>query len=883
MTRRIVCSAALALATVLLATVLLPACADGGGPIDDTRRDSGVPPTPDAGKSCELGEEDCFGTCVLTDRDPLHCGACGNACADGERCQLGMCVVSCPAGQEPCTDGSGVTRCVSTDSDPANCGACGNVCGAGTVCSEGSCAASCGAGLTACEEGPSVACVDLDGAESHCGACGNACAAGETCVDGACRVICAEGETACGSLCVDTRDDDDNCGGCGVLCRDDERCMDGDCTLVCGGGTTDCDGVCRDLSADATNCGACGNACDPGEICMDGACALTCPSGQTVCAGACVFLDRDPANCGDCGDVCVAPVGGTVSCADSACVPACPSGQTNCAGTCRDTSADGSNCGACGNVCGDREVCMGGSCVSTVPPLPGPTFRVTEFGQTGCATLEHDAFTGDDRGGLAVSTSQLFVSGDEATARFGRNDLAGGTRLTQIWDGMVTNLRNNAVYVLADDAGPLERGGGTITRLLLLSASSGQLAGTQVRLSTPIPASGSTFGSTVGLFSGWDRVAVHNGSRVYVVDLASGDVTDLGAMTTPTRRTCENWAYWGLLEHSGSTYDLVYVESSTAVVRARVPSGATSPVASFTDLGDMCSIGASPTAGRWYFHVEYDSQFGGATISENVGSCPATFDTSSGLRVSSLGGASCTLVEHTDETGDDRGGIAVSSSHVFVSGDRATARFRRTDLGAGEPLGRIHDGMVSNLRTAEVYLLGNGGRPLPRGGGQVTQLVPVSATSGLPSGTPLDLSTPIDVAGTTSGGDVGLFAGYDRIAIHTGERVYHVALPSGDVTDLGPVPAPTGRRCENWAYWGVAEYFDGRLHLAYANGDQIDRMRVPEGSVTTVSTFTDLSDMCSLSFVPTLNRWYFHHEWDSQFTATSGENLVYCAGSWDQP
>lgn len=851
---------------------------------------SGTPimPRTDGGLGCPPDLAACGGSCVdlIDDRD--HCGACGAACADGEACRGGMCAVACPRGQSACEVG-GATICVSTESDPMNCGDCGVSCPAGQVCSVGACAASCAAGLTACTLADgSTACATLNTDAAHCGGCGNRCAPSESCTGGTCGVVCPMGQMACGGLCVDLANDDANCGGCGTACGASETCRASGCVTVCPPGAMDCDGICRDTATDSGHCGRCNMPCGSGEACIGGTCTLSCPPGQTVCAGSCVFTDRDPLHCDRCGNLCPSPVGGSASCTAGACSGSCPPGQTNCSGTCRDLATDSSNCGACARPCAGGTICRTASCVPDLPPLGGTTFRIDSLSASGCTVVEHEALTGDDRGGVAVSSSQMFVTGDTATARFSRTDLTAGVALADQNDALVSNLRNGEIYALADAVGRLPGGGGTITRLLHLSSSSGQpLTTGHVTLSTPISASGTTFGSTVGIFAGYDRVVIHNSARVYSIALGTGVVTDLGAMPMPSRQACENWAYWGIAETDGANTNLIFAQNNTTVLKVRVPTGATVGTFSFTNLSDMCSISAAPTLNRWYFHHEYASQF--TTVSsEHVGYCNATFDTVGGnFRVLTMTGTGCATYDHNTLTGDDRGGIAVSLSYVFYTGDAATVRFSRASFppATAERLGRVHDGMIANLRTGQVYVLGNAGRPLLGGGGQVTELILLSATSGIPSGTVLTLATPIDATATPSGSTVGLFSGYDRAVIHAGARVYHIDLTTGAVLDLGSMARPINRAaCESWAYWGVAELFGGQLWISYVNtADAIERSRVPDGMTMTVAPFTDLSDMCGFTVVPTLNRWYFHHEYASQFIATTGEHIGFCGAIWSSP
>jgi hypothetical protein len=248
------------------------------------------------------------------------------------------------------------------------------------------------------------------------------------------------------------------------------------------------------------------------------------------------------------------------------------------------------------------------------------------------------------------------------------------------------------------------------------------------------------------------------------------------------------------------------------------------------------------------------------------------------FRVTSLSASQCAAVEHGQLTGDDRGGIAASSTHVFYSGDSSTARFLMDDLSGGTALGQVYDTLASNLRTEQIYALANDTGLLVQGG-VVTRLVALDGVTALPTGAAIELSQPIGMPGFGA----GIFAGFDRIVLYNGVKIFNIDLPSGIVSDLGPFTFPNYHGCENWAFWGIAEYFDGGIHLVYVRDYQsIARTRVSDGSTSTVASFNSLSDMCSITFSLTRNRWYFHHEGGSQFGSFS-EAIGYCDAGWDQP
>lgn len=226
------------------------------------------------------------------------------------------------------------------------------------------------------------------------------------------------------------------------------------------------------------------------------------------------------------------------------------------------------------------------------------------------------------------------------------------------------------------------------------------------------------------------------------------------------------------------------------------------------------------------------------------------------------------VVDHNAQTGDDRGGIAASDSILLYSGDASTARFNLANLSGITALGSVYDAIVSDLRSGKIYSLANGTTPLSYSGGTVTTLLEHNPTTGVPTTTTVTLTSPISLPANS--GNVGIFAGYGRVVVHTGSRVFDIAVPSGIVTDLGAMTWPAHAYTENWAYWGVAEYSGGQVRLVYVRDTQtIVRTVVPGGPTTEFAYFSNLSDMACITVSVPLNRWYFHHEGGSQFGGSS--------------
>ena len=258
--------------------------------------------------------------------------------------------------------------------------------------------------------------------------------------------------------------------------------------------------------------------------------------------------------------------------------------------------------------------------LSVVEMPGGESFRVESLLTNGSQIVDHNSQTGDDRGGIAISSSAVFYNGDTGAGRFGLN-LTGGTALGQLFDAWVSDLRSGMVYSMASPTGLLTSSGGTATRLAQHDPATGLPNGTYITLSSSIPLTGVS--GNVGFFAGYGRILVHNGSRMYVILLPSGIVVDLGLMTVPAHTPTETWAYWGIAEFFNGVHSIVYVQSSSTIARTEVPGGLTTTVGSFSYLSDMAAITVSVPLNRWYFHYEGSAQFGGSL--ETLGFAPAVF------------------------------------------------------------------------------------------------------------------------------------------------------------------------------------------------------------------------------------------------------------------
>jgi len=254
------------------------------------------------------------------------------------------------------------------------------------------------------------------------------------------------------------------------------------------------------------------------------------------------------------------------------------------------------------------------------------------------------------------------------------------------------------------------------------------------------------------------------------------------------------------------------------------------------------------------------------------GSCTGGGSTGANFRVSSLLTTGCTTLEHGTPGGDDRGPLAAVSGFLVVSGDTRTVSINTTTQAVTNVPVRL-DWMTSNLRTGQLVVFAANNTVLPvEVGGMAQQILVVDPATGLPSGAPIMLSQAIRIVP-----GAGIFAGWDRAVVWDSTTLWNINLTNGAVQSLGPWTMPTYQSCELGGLWGVAETEGTETNLVYVSSTTaISRVRVSTRAVTTVGNYSNLSDMCGISVLPSANRWYFHHESTSQFRSGGDETAGWC-------
>src|SRR5919201_1563143 len=97
---------------------------------------------------------------------------------------------------------------------------------------------------------------------------------------------------------------------------------------------------------------------------------------------------------------------------------------------------------------------------------------------------------------------------------------------------------------------------------------------------------------------------------------------------------------------------------------------------------------------------QLDGEMGASPIGEEFRTMPNQF-----FRIFELTALNASAIEQSAHAGDDNGGIAVTPTRIFVTGDTATAALTK-DLSSNVSTGTQYNGIVSDLASGQLFTLG---------------------------------------------------------------------------------------------------------------------------------------------------------------------------------
>lgn len=245
------------------------------------------------------------------------------------------------------------------------------------------------------------------------------------------------------------------------------------------------------------------------------------------------------------------------------------------------------------------------------------TFTIDTITNNNLVLADHDAVTGDDRGGVAITDSSIYYVGDNGTVRFDL-DLTTQSVTLPVMDGIFSDLSARKIWTLYNSANSslpsAFSGSFTVDAFAELNGNLG-LTGTNTPLSEPV-----VMGTGIaqsGIFSGYGKLGLFNGQNFYVVDVTSGQVDSIGQYTMNLYGS-ENWSDWGNLGYDGIDYIAYYKDwMNGQIVGHNLTTNVIEVISQFPGSSDMATFTYHPDNDRLYFHYEGSGNFGG--FSETAG------------------------------------------------------------------------------------------------------------------------------------------------------------------------------------------------------------------------------------------------------------------------
>jgi hypothetical protein len=375
-------------------------------------------------------------------------------------------------------------------------------------------------------------------------------------------------------------------------------------------------------------------------------------------------------------------------------------------------------------------------------------------------------------------------------------------------------------------------------------------------------------------FSNQDTILCELGDTVQLFPSSTGGtISGIGSTVTgfdPSIGPGNYWIYYDLGDVCGSNDSIEFVVQTPIVE----PSVGGCP-------GDSLTLASTGGPGISWFDDVYGSNMldtgdvytflmdTAVSYFYAAGSGTGTF------YIDTVTNTNSTVLDHNSNTGDDRGGVAITHDWFYVVGDNNSARIDPGFTGVWETLPQ-RDGIISNLDNGMLYTLWNGTSDinawsLPF---NFSHLAPMDDMLVIDGAGAIALSSPINI---TSHSIMG--AGKDFMILWNGgdQTFYKINYNSGFVEVLGTGNPPYAGS-ESWADWGVAEVLpSGDYAITYrtwSGGGQLERFNITQGTQSVVVDFGavgGISDLTSFTVAPWSNQFFFHHEGSSGAFGGSSE------------
>jgi len=257
--------------------------------------------------------------------------------------------------------------------------------------------------------------------------------------------------------------------------------------------------------------------------------------------------------------------------------------------------------------------------------------------------VNNNGLVGDDRGGIAVTPQYVYYIADQGGVRYDA-DMQNPLSPLPTRDGLFSDLATGELFSLWNNTSNTEPQSNstnyTVNAIRTLNADLSFGSGI-TELSQPVSLGNSDYFRN-GIFAGAGILGLYSGNtqHFYVINICNGGVTDLGLNTDPAFRGTESWSDWGVIEHDGTGYSIIYRNNTgNDIVRLNLPAGTTESIGTFpAGIADLACLTYSPWNKNWYFHFEGTSgALGGTSESTGYANASDSMSVISGSSVSCPG------------------------------------------------------------------------------------------------------------------------------------------------------------------------------------------------------------------------------------------------------
>lgn len=229
------------------------------------------------------------------------------------------------------------------------------------------------------------------------------------------------------------------------------------------------------------------------------------------------------------------------------------------------------------------------------------------------AVVDHDITSGDDRGGILIGDTNVYILGDNGVSRFNLN-LQNEQYINIDNDGMFNDLTTRKIYSFsnAQNDFPTNNFGGTFVASKIIELDVNLVpTGVEVPLSQNITIGFGNFYQSL-MLSGFSEVMVSDvNNDFYKLEIVSGNVALMGQQSVDPYGS-ENWMSWGVLGYDGSDYHAFYRSNFSGIVDYNFGTQTEVDLDGFNDWSDLASFTVDEQTNRLYFHYEGGtSTFGG--------------------------------------------------------------------------------------------------------------------------------------------------------------------------------------------------------------------------------------------------------------------------------